>query len=143
MKKDIVSLAKEIATKAHKGQFRKDGKTPYITHPEAVSRAVVGHHRKAVAWLHDVFEDTKFTRKDLLDKGIPTLVVDDVSVLTRRKWESYYDYLDKIKYSASVSAMAVKIADLEHNLSTLEGFSKKETGRLRDKFKLALYFLNY
>ncbi len=33
---DIVSKSLEVATAAHEGQFRRDGKTPYITHPMAV-----------------------------------------------------------------------------------------------------------
>ena len=33
---DMVDLAKKYATKMHKGQFRRDGKTPYIVHPADV-----------------------------------------------------------------------------------------------------------
>jgi len=47
-----------------------------------------------------------------------------------------------IKNNSHVALM-VKIADLEHNLSTLTGFSKQESRRLRDKFQLALYFLTH
>ena len=34
---NIVDRALEIATEAHKGVFRWDGKTPYIEHPKAVA----------------------------------------------------------------------------------------------------------
>lgn len=34
---EIYNLALEIATKAHDGQFREDGETPYIEHPERVA----------------------------------------------------------------------------------------------------------
>ena len=33
---DLEELAKNYATKLHKGQFRRDGKTPYIKHPREV-----------------------------------------------------------------------------------------------------------
>ena len=33
---NIVTKSLEIATAAHEGQFRRDGKTPYISHPIAV-----------------------------------------------------------------------------------------------------------
>lgn len=36
----ITERALEFATKAHEGQFRKDGVTPYIEHPEIVHRIV-------------------------------------------------------------------------------------------------------
>ena len=35
-----VEKAKEYVTKSHEGQFRKDGKTPFITHPLEVARLV-------------------------------------------------------------------------------------------------------
>lgn len=31
-----VLLAEQIATRSHANQFRRDGVTPYITHPEAI-----------------------------------------------------------------------------------------------------------
>lgn len=43
---DIVKLARDIATEAHKGQYRRKGKNsdgdkvPYITHPERVVRLI-------------------------------------------------------------------------------------------------------
>ena len=39
---NLTEKALEIATRAHNGQFRRDGKTPYISHPVAVSGIVSG-----------------------------------------------------------------------------------------------------
>src|SRR5690606_34958342 len=49
------------AARAHAGQYRKDGVTPYIVHPARVASLVAhfgGNHIAILsAWLHDVFED--------------------------------------------------------------------------------------
>lgn len=57
-------LAQSIAAAAHKGQVDKAGK-PYIEHPAHVAASVQGDAAKAVAWLHDVVEDTPLTFADL------------------------------------------------------------------------------
>ena len=53
-------LAQSIAVAAHKGQVDKAG-MPYIEHPAHVASGVQGDAAKAVAWLHDVVEDTPLT----------------------------------------------------------------------------------
>jgi len=57
----VIKTAADHASRAHKGQFRKDRKTPYITHPARVA-GLVGifngsHIAITAAWLHDVYED--------------------------------------------------------------------------------------
>lgn len=63
MSNDLVKKAYDFAEKAHEGQFRRDKKTPYFTHPVAVAgivRAAGGTDEEvAAALLHDVVEDTK------------------------------------------------------------------------------------
>ncbi|RPI36752.1 MAG: HD domain-containing protein [Methanoregulaceae archaeon] len=57
----VIKSAADHASRAHKGQFRKDRKTPYITHPARVAGLVGifnGSHIAVIAaWLHDVYED--------------------------------------------------------------------------------------
>ena len=55
----------EIATSAHEGQTRRDGVTPYIEHPKAVARRVHTDDEKAVAFLHDIIEDTVYSKQNL------------------------------------------------------------------------------
>ena len=56
-----IKTAADHAARAHKRQFRKDRKTPYIIHPARVA-ALVGmsggtHVAIIAAWLHDIYED--------------------------------------------------------------------------------------
>ena len=67
-----LELALEIATLAHKGVERRDG-DPYIFHSLRVANNktyIRTKLQKAVAILHDVIEDTPFTRSFLAEKGI-------------------------------------------------------------------------
>jgi (p)ppGpp synthase/HD superfamily hydrolase len=82
---DLVALAEKLARGAHAGQTRRDGVTPYIVHPADVARRVDTDAEKAVAWLHDVLEDTATTSIDLHEAGIPANVIVAVKALTRKK----------------------------------------------------------
>lgn len=111
----VEKRARGLAIKAHAGQFRRDGKTPYINHVGDVASRVSGTYRVAVAWLHDVFEDTKLTEADLREIGFPEPIVTAVSVLTKHPGEDYDRYIYNVK--ADVLARTVKIADILSNLS--------------------------
>lgn len=112
---DIVEKAKEIAHRAHDTQFRRDGVTPYIRHPEAVAVRVQGDPiAEATAWLHDVLEDTDWTEDALIAHKIPREVIDAVLVLTKQPRVSYSDYIDTI--AKHPIARRVKIADMLANL---------------------------
>lgn len=111
-----VKIAEAIATIAHRNQTDKAG-NPYIDHPRRVAASFNGHEGclryQAVAWLHDVLEDTDITRDDLHDAGISWPVIIDVELLTRSKDVSPEDYYAKI--TASQYALAVKLADIDDN----------------------------
>ncbi len=131
----ILKIAEQIAREAHKGQKRPIGNADYITHPEEVAKLVGDDiELQIVAWLHDVLEDSDLTFKDLLDKGIPYHLAQDVELLTREKDQNYKDYLLGIKESEI--ATKVKIADLKHNLLNLNN------GNMRDKYILAWHILS-
>lgn len=119
----ISVIAEEIARKAHDGQFRRDGITPYVTHPGRVAKRVSGNEdAEAVAWLHDILEDTSETEASLLAAGIPEHVVAAVRLLTKEEGVVYEDYLARI--NKNELARAVKIQDILDNLS--DGPSKKQ-----------------
>jgi len=120
---NLVETAKNLAHLAHKGQFRRDGVTPYIEHPTKVAEFVshmgssdyFSKKLETVAWLHDVLEDSNFTVKDLLEQGIPDVIVNAVEVLTRTDdCQEYDNYLQKV--ADNDLARKVKIADMICNL---------------------------
>jgi (p)ppGpp synthase/HD superfamily hydrolase len=112
---DIVKHAAAIAAEAHQGQFRRDGITPYILHPQAVVSRVAGDpYAEAVAWLHDVLEDTPVTVEMLREQQMPEEVIAAVSMLTKPDGADYEEYLQAIK--ANPLAKKVKIADMLSNL---------------------------
>ncbi len=117
-KLNLVNLAAGIAEDAHHLQFRRDGATPYITHPAAVVALLAGESDEvlATAWLHDVLEDTPIGYHDLRMAGIPREVREAVVALTKdSKHGEYQEYLERVKRNEI--ARKVKIADMRHNLS--------------------------
>jgi len=129
----VIKSAADHASRAHKGQLRKDRKTPYITHPGRVA-ALVGifngsHVAIIAAWLHDVYEDCSpewILKTDELIAGL-SLPEDDrrdiaaiVDSLTKKntirgKSERLSDSLDRI-LDAPPEATLVKICDRIDNL---------------------------
>jgi len=107
--------AEDVARKAHDGQHRRDGSTPYIKHVEAVVSRVTGESEKTVAWLHDVVEDTDITQAHLLEMGFDVQIVNAVMLLTKYVGYDPKKYLDDIKQNRL--AKAVKIADMRSNLA--------------------------
>lgn len=119
-----VQAAISFATRAHHGQTRADGRTPYIAHPMRV--AYVLHHRFKVddtnayiaALLHDTIEDTK-TTYDVLSDHFGDGVARMVAVLTkderlpaRKRDDIYYAGLE----TASWQTKAIKMADSYDNV---------------------------
>ncbi len=114
---DIIELSKQVASRAHSGQHRRDGWTPYINHPAAVAAKLAGESAVviATAWLHDVLEDTAETPETLRAAGIPDSVIHAVEVLTKTEGVSCAEYLSSVRQNWI--ARKVKIADMLHNLS--------------------------
>jgi len=128
-----IKIAADHASRAHKGQFRKDKKTPFITHPARVA-ALAGmfggtHCAIVAAWLHDVYEDCTpvwIVKTQAVIDGLP-LVADDrddisaiVDALTKKntikkKSARLSNSLDRI-LDAPPEATLVKICDRIDNL---------------------------
>ena len=66
----ILNKAAIFACKAHAGQFRKDGVTPYSTHPVRVANILAFHCASPIeiicGYWHDILEDLPEKREELL-----------------------------------------------------------------------------
>ena len=140
MKQSQSEKAYEIAKRAHLGQVDKAGED-YIKHPEKVASFVKTDEEKAVAYLHDVIEDTELTLEDLYEYGFSKEVIEAVDIITKKRGEDYQSYLNSVKKNKL--ARAVKLADLRHNsdLTRLTKVTEKDIER-KEKYQKAINFLN-
>ena len=140
MKQSQSEKAYEIAKKAHLGQIDKAGED-YIKHPEKVASFVNSDEEKAVAYLHDVIEDTELTLEDLREYGFSEEVLKAVDVITKKKGQDYQIYLYSVKENKL--ARVVKLVDLRHNsdLTRLMNITEKDRER-KEKYQKAIDFLN-
>lgn len=131
---NLIENAKRIASRAHSGQYRRDGYTPYINHPAAVAERLADESPEVVAtaWLHDVLEDTDENVDSLREAGIPWEVVEAVQVLTKTD-DDYEGYLSHVR--AHRIACKVKVADMLANLAD------SPTERQISKYARGLLFL--
>lgn len=137
----FVTFAKELATLAHRGQYRrhKDGTASneaYIHHCERVARHFdEWPAAQATAWLHDSMEDhpDKVNRVALEAAVIPQDVIAAIEAITKMPGEDYITYLQRVK--ANRIARAVKIRDIIDNLAS------DPTDSQIEKYAHALWFL--
>lgn len=134
--KDLTDKARELATLAHDGQQRRDGR-PYIEHPEKVAQIISDlsddPERVQAAWLHDVLEDTTVGVGVLREQGFSERTIKIVKTLTHKKSESYMDYIARV--GQDPDALPIKLADIICNLS--DG----PTERQKRKYLMALLHL--
>ena len=110
-----LELAESLSRRAHQGQLDKAG-LPYIDHPRKVAGKLTEPRAQAVAWLHDVIEDTSTTENDLRGQ-FDAAIVDAVVALTRVKGEADEAYYARIR--SNELARQVKYADIHDNLDPL------------------------
>jgi (p)ppGpp synthase/HD superfamily hydrolase len=110
--KNSIRQAYQIAFEAHRFKFDLSGEA-YINHPLAVCDMVKSKKAKIVALLHDVIEDSDYTRADL-ERYFTEDICNAVEALTRKKGENYFKYIESLKHNEL--AKTVKIADLKHNM---------------------------
>ena len=124
----FVDTAREIATKAHAGQYRHDRhgvptNEAFIHHPKRVSeRFDEWPAAQATAWLHDGGEmlpegHPRYVNRASLERlNIPQSVIAAFEAITRGRGEDYLSYIQRVKINRI--ARAVKIRDIIDNLAS-------------------------
>ena len=138
----MIEKAILIAVNAHRHQVDKGG-NPYIFHPLRLMFSREDETEKICAVLHDVIEDTDVTLDYLREQGFSEEVLSALDALTRRKDETYEEFIDRI--IENKLACNVKLADLNDNMdiSRIKNPTEKDYERL-EKYKKAKYkILNY
>ncbi len=132
---EAVTCARAIAAAAHSGQVDKAGRA-YIAHPARVAASLTDTAAVAVAWLHDVVEDTAVTLADLR-RLFPAEIVDAVDAVTRRDRETPDEYYTRIRRNPM--AVTVKLADIADNAAPgrLAKLDDKTRNRLTRKYTRA------
>jgi guanosine-3',5'-bis(diphosphate) 3'-pyrophosphohydrolase len=126
----LVQQAYVVARDAHEGQMRSSG-DPYITHPVAVASILaeitLDHETLMAALLHDVIEDTEYSKDDLAEIFGATIadLVEGVSKLEKLKFKDKKEFQVE-NYRKMIMAMTqdirvilIKLADRTHNMRTL------------------------
>ena len=130
-----------LADKAHEGQFRASGE-PYIMHPLAVAEILahlqIDHITLIAALLHDVVEDTEYTKEDIkkLFGAEVAFLVDGVTKLNQFQYETKEDRQME-NYRKMILAMAkdvrvvvIKLGDRLHNMRTLKHMRSDKQKRI-------------
>ena len=116
---DKLQLAHDVMKSAHKGQFRKDGITPYSIHPETVVKnlkllGVTDSDVLCAGYLHDVLEDTDYTAEKI-QENFGDIVLSIVKELTFDDGITDEQYWTECQ-NMSDDAKRVKVADILTNL---------------------------
>lgn len=132
---NLIYKALELVSILFKHDKDKGG-LPYYLHLLYVYRHVSTKDEKIVALLHDTIEDKNVSKEELLDIGFPKKIVDDVSILTRKKSMEYTDYIDNLVKKGSREALNVKLADLYNNmdLSRIKRPTLKDYERVEKRY---------
>ena len=128
---ESIGKAYDIGRTLHDGQLRKSGE-PYFIHPieVAIILAQLGMDDDAIigGLLHDVVEDTEYTREQLVkdfSEDIAVLV-DGVTKLGSIKFESKEELQAEnfrkmfLAMSKDIRVLIIKLADRLHNMRTMQ-----------------------
>jgi len=129
---EIIFDAIEFAAKAHRGQFRKSTKIPYIIHPLNVGNILIesGCSPEIVAAgiLHDTVEDTDITIEDIEKKFGEKVakIVKGVSEPDKSDtWENRKNHTIEMLKTAPLEIVLVEYADKLDNIKSIkETFEK-------------------
>lgn len=125
-----LKAAFEFGAEAHKGQTRKTG-GDYIWHPVAVAEILadiqLDHESLIAAILHDVVEDTPYTKQDIIERFGKNVaeIVDGVTKLGKLEFDNPQEAQAEnfrkmvLAMSRDIRVILIKLADRLHNMRTL------------------------
>ena len=134
-----VLAACDFGDLAHTGITRKSGE-PYILHPIAVS-CILANMRLdpetlMAALLHDVIEDTQYTKDDIIERFGQTVaeLVDGVTKLSQSSDKEYNKAASFRKILQATlqdpRVIIIKLADRYHNMTTLGALRPDKRARI-------------
>ena len=136
-----VEAAYAFSANAHRGQYRTSGE-PYVSHPLAVAETLAGWRLDPQALigalLHDVMEDTAFSKAQVAERFGKTAaeLVDGVSKIDRIENQSYEEAQAEnfrkmlLAMARDVRVILIKLADRLHNMRTLDAVRLEKRRRV-------------
>ena len=129
----LVQRARARAQAAHAGQMRKDGLSPFITHPTAVARhlerAGCGPEVVAAGLLHDTIEDTALGAADIeaeFGAQVRRLVEQASEPDKSLGWFERKRHTLETLEALPIDAKRIIAADKLHNIETLGELIERE-----------------
>ncbi|WP_068676253.1 HD domain-containing protein [Oceanobacillus sp. Castelsardo] len=123
----MIEKARAFATKAHKGQTRKNSNSPYVTHPIRVAKRLqdAGFNDELICagFLHDVVEDTSYTINDIEETFGP-VVTELVAAHTEDKTKSWQERKQHTIDTVKIARKEVKYLIVADKLDNLLGLEK-------------------
>lgn len=151
---NLLDAAIYIATEAHRGDLNPHDGELYIHHPQRVSISLrdAGYSDtyQAVAWMHDVVEDTAWTLQMVIEffYAQDNLNVQDVQdmalgldAMTHRKGESNEDYYHRMKRNAIARAVGHYDKGVENFGRNHKIEDNEKRLRMAGKYSLAMSIL--
>lgn len=126
---ELIREAYELADQAHEDKKRESGH-PFISHPIATAYKIaemrLGMNVIAAGLLHDVVEDTNYSRDDIEEQFGSDIaeLVESVTKLKEIKYQGADRYLENLRrmflaFATDVRVVFIKFSDRLHNLKTL------------------------
>ncbi len=144
-----IRKAHELSREAHRGQYRISGE-PFVEHPLGVAYIMAELELDltsiAAAILHDIIEDTGYSREDIAEEFNQeiALLVDGVTKLTRMDFKSREEQQAEslrkmfLAMSDDIRVVLIKLADRLHNMRTL-GYMGEEKQIEKARETLEIY----
>ncbi|MFC4322872.1 HD domain-containing protein [Litchfieldia salsa] len=121
-----ISLAIEVATIAHKEQYRKLTNIPYIVHPYTVGMYLLKHGCSedvvCAGILHDTLEDTEITLLDIekqFGSEVARLVEECSEPFKEDVWEVRKQHTIDFLKTATKEVCMITCADKLHNIRSI------------------------